>query len=59
MRQHGRHDIGIMDLTPSEGVAAAQVHEVNPHRCAVFENAETPHECRSVRGRFGEGQSLP
>jgi len=26
MRQHGRDDIGVMDLTTSKGIAAAQFH---------------------------------
>ena len=58
MREHGRNDIGVMDLTTSEGIAAAQLHELVPHRWAVLEDTEAPHECRSVRGRFGEGQGL-
>jgi hypothetical protein len=57
MRQHGRDDIGVMDLTTSEGIAAAQLHEVIPHRRAVLEHVEAPHERRNVRGRFGEDQS--
>jgi hypothetical protein len=58
MRQHGRNDIGVMDLTTSEGIAAAQLHQLIPYRWAVLKDAEAPHECVSVSGRFGEGQSL-
>ncbi len=57
VRQHGRDDIGVMDLTTSKGIAAAQFHELIPHRWAVLEDSEAPHECRSVCGRFGQGQS--
>src|SRR5438477_8857279 len=58
MRQHGRNDIGVMDLTSSEGIAATQLDETVPHLWAVLEDTEAPHECRGVRCRFGEGQSL-
>src|SRR5271166_5402462 len=58
MRQHCRDNIGIMDLTTSEGILAAQLHELMPDQRAVFEDGESPHERRSVRDRLGESESL-
>ena len=52
MRQHSRDNIGIMNLTTSEGRMAAQLHELIPHQRAVLEDGKSPHECRSVRGRL-------
>jgi hypothetical protein len=42
-------------------MAAAQPHELIPHRRAgepVLEDGKSLHECRSVRDRLGESESL-
>jgi len=58
MRQHSCDDIGVMDLTTSEGIPAAQLHELIPHRQVVLENAEAPYKCLGIGGRLGEGQGV-
>jgi hypothetical protein len=40
MRQHSRDDVGIVDLTASEGIMAAQLHEPIPHQRAVLEDGD-------------------
>src|SRR5215470_12985180 len=47
-----------MDLTASEGVASAQLHELIPHGRAILEDSEAPPECRCIRRRFRDGESL-
>src|SRR6266446_948924 len=58
MRQHGRDDIGVMDLATSEGIAAAELHEPIPHWRAVLEDSEASPKCRGVRGRLGKSEGF-
>jgi hypothetical protein len=58
MRQHGRDNIGVMNLTTRERIGSAQPEELIPDRGTIFEYRETPRECRSIRNRLGQGESL-
>src|SRR5262249_32288635 len=46
--QHGRDNIGIVDLTTSKGIAAAQFDELIPYRRTVLEDGKAPRECDGV-----------
>jgi hypothetical protein len=59
MRQHRCDDVGIVDLAPREGIAAAQHDEPDPDQRPIVENRELPKERRGVDDRLGEGERLP
>jgi hypothetical protein len=54
--QHGRDNIGIVDLTTSKGIAAAQFDELIPYRRTVLEDGNAPRECDGVYSSLGESQ---
>lgn len=58
MGEHRRGDIGIMDLTASKSIIAAQFAELIPYCRAILQHAEPTGECRRVGDGLRQAERL-